>query len=771
MASNNTKDLSVRIINQLLFINQKKYLMKKLVCLFLSLLFSAFTFNAFNQTTTNEFNLGFEKTRFGKQLPNNWYQWDQDYILKIDTVIKHSGKNSILIESPAERKRNTLGCIAYSIPAIYSGKEIEVKAYMKLENVTDGIIGLILRIDGESKLLEYDNMKSKGVKGTSDWTQYSVKLKYPDKAKNIIIGALLSGNGKLWVDDFEVLIDGKDISEAKLKKESRYKAPNDKEFDKGSNITAINLDETKIDNLYVLGKVWGFLKYYHPAIAKGDYNWDYELFRIMPKIIDAKDKNERNNILSAWVDNLGKIDKIKVIDDFGKDVKFAPDLAWINNSILGDKLTAQLIRVKNAKRKNENYYVDLYKGIRNAGFENEETYMSMKYPDAGFRLLSLYRYWNIINYYFPYKNLIEENWNDVLKEYIPKFINASNELEYLLTTQSLIARIHDTHANIWSYHETLNKYKGVNYAPVEVTFVENKAVVTDYYDKVLSEKSGLKKGDVIVSINGKSVEDIIKDKLPLTPASNYPTQLRDIASGLLRTNDSVLNITYKRNNISKTIPIECYSNDKVNIYSKYYKKDTCFKLITPDIAYFYPGSIKSKYLEQIYTEISKTKGLIIDFRSYPSDNFLFSLGKFLLPHNIDFVKFTSGSILSPGLFKITMTESIGEKNKYYYKGKVIILVNETTQSSAEFHTMAFRIAPQAKVIGSTTAGADGNVSQIFLPGGIKTMMSGIGVYYPDGKETQRIGIVPDIDIKPTIKGITEGKDEVLDKAIELINGK
>jgi len=82
--------------------------------------------------------------------------------------------------------------------------------------------------------------------------------------------------------------------------------------------------------------------------------------------------------------------------------------------------------------------------------------------------------------------------------------------------------------------------------------------------------------------------------------------------------------------------------------------------------------------------------------------------------------------------------------------------------------MALRVAPEAVVIGSQTAGADGNVSRINLPGGIKTMISGIGVYYPDGTETQRIGIVPDIEIKPTIAGFREGTDELLEKAIEVI---
>ena len=56
-----------------------------------------------------------------------------------------------------------------------------------------------------------------------------------------------------------------------------------------------------------------------------------------------------------------------------------------------------------------------------------------------------------------------------------------------------------------------------------------------------------------------------------------------------------------------------------------------------------------------------------------------------------------------------------------------------------------------------------------MPGNIFTYISGIGVLTPDGSETQRIGIVPDIKIEPTIKGIRAGKDEVLEKAIELIN--
>jgi len=101
---------------------------------------------------------------------------------------------------------------------------------------------------------------------------------------------------------------------------------------------------------------------------------------------------------------------------------------------------------------------------------------------------------------------------------------------------------------------------------------------------------------------------------------------------------------------------------------------------------------------------------------------------------------------------------------------VVILVDETSLSQAEYTAMAFRSAPGAVVVGSTTAGADGNVSPIPLPGGFQTMVSGIGVFYPDKRPTQRVGIVPDIAVTPTIAGIRAGRDEVLEAAIRQIVG-
>ena len=102
--------------------------------------------------------------------------------------------------------------------------------------------------------------------------------------------------------------------------------------------------------------------------------------------------------------------------------------------------------------------------------------------------------------------------------------------------------------------------------------------------------------------------------------------------------------------------------------------------------------------------------------------------------------------------------------------KIVILADETSISQAEYTSMAFRAAHGAIVVVSQTAAADGNVSPFALPGGLRSMISGIGVFYPDKRPTQRIGIVPNVEVKPTIAGIREGRDEVPEEALRKILG-
>ena len=185
------------------------------------------------------------------------------------------------------------------------------------------------------------------------------------------------------------------------------------------------------------------------------------------------------------------------------------------------------------------------------------------------------------------------------------------------------------------------------------------------------------------------------------------------------------------------------------------KTGDTFQRLSPEVAYLKLSSVKGADVARYIDSANGTRGLIIDIRNYPSEFVVFTLGQLLVPEKTDFVRFTTGDLSNPGAFHWTPPLSLSPAMPHY-SGKVVILVDEVSQSQAEYTTMALRVAPGATVIGSTTAGADGNVSAIPLPGGLNSMISGIGIFYPDKRPTQRVGIVPDIEVKPTIAGIRDG---------------
>ena len=161
-----------------------------------------------------------------------------------------------------------------------------------------------------------------------------------------------------------------------------------------------------------MGKVWGFLKYFHPQVVVGKYNWDFELFRVMPGIAAAKSKKERNSLLNEWIDKYGKITETEeyVIGDSAQYHRFA-QLGWLEDpNVFDKKLSEKLVRIKNAKRNSVlNYYLPILTGKEEVEFARDKPYPSIDWEDQGYRILTVYRLWNAIEHGYPYANLYE-NW-------------------------------------------------------------------------------------------------------------------------------------------------------------------------------------------------------------------------------------------------------------------------------------------------------------------------------------------------------------------------
>ena len=103
-----------------------------------------------------------------------------------------------------------------------------------------------------------------------------------------------------------------------------------------------------------------------------------------------------------------------------------------------------------------------------------------------------------------------------------------------------------------------------------------------------------------------------------------------------------------------------------------------------------------------------------------------------------------------------------------YTGKVVVLIDEHTQSAAETMVLILKQCENAIIIGDNSIGTDGNVNSIILPGNVVMTFTGIGYEYPDGLQLQRVGIIPDIKVLNSIEALKRGEDDLINKAIELI---
>jgi len=522
-------------------------------------------------------------------------------------------------------------------------------------------------------------------------------------------------------------------------------------------------------NLDILCRVWGFIKYFHPKVAEGEVNADKALFAILPSVLNAPGKNELQDTLFSWVEHLGDIPSNEMEMKM-PNVFIEPQMGWLKkDSLISGKFRLQLLHVLKNRHRGEGYYIKK-KRIGNPDFSNELKYEKITGEDGGMRILTLFRYWNMIEYFFPSKYLTADNWDEVLIKFIPQFAISVTDSAYRNTCCKLVASIHDSHAAGVRYNADFCDYAGRYSLPWAVAEVEGSMTVLYHFSDAFKNNPLLQPGDRILAINGVDVKKMIDSIKPYIQASNNSSLVNSAMNKLCTGNlpNNKLTIARANNIIELNVPSHVFDRSNVEAPKRITSIYPMYQTLGDDIGYINLEKIKAASLPEIFKQFEQTKGLIIDIRNYPSQFVPFALGKCLKPLPSPFVRFTMIDLDMPGRFLMLEPLENGEVNPSYYKGKIVILVNAESISQSEYTAMALRSAPNAVIMGSQTSGADGDVSGFFLPGGLFTLISGLGVYYPDKRVTQGIGIVPDIEVKPTIKGISAGKDELLETAMKYI---
>jgi hypothetical protein len=698
--------------------------------------------------------LGFEDQTSSDLI--GWYPGPPGTISADDSV-SHTGRWSVRLQRDA-KSGSTYSVITRTLPVDFQGGIVELRGYLQLKDVSE-YAGLWLRQDANGHVLSLENMQSQQVKGTHDWAQYRVRLPLDRHAQQLFFGVLVSGTGTLWADDLELLVDGKPIAEAPPMA-IMPGLPTDHEFDSGSRITLNSLSPIQVSNLVTLARVWGLLKYHHPAVTSGQRHWDYDLLRVLPAILAASDRTRANNAILAWVNKLGPIPPCSpCVPAPSGDLIIKPMLDWIHDSVvLGVPLSERLDSIY-TNRTGKQFYVSTLPGVGNPSFNHELPYPQITFPDSGFQLLALFRWWNILQYWAPDRDVASQSWPVVLADFIPKLALAKDKTAYELAFLELISKANDTHANLWS-SLAARPPVGECALPFTLRFVGDKPIVYK-----VDSGDAFQPGDILNSLDGTTVESLVDKWRVYYADSNDAARQRDLAANLTRGVCGPVSVKITRSGH----PVQSTATriQLKRVVATHDQPGETFRLLSPDVAYIKLSTIKAADLPEYFDKAKNTKGLIVDIRNYPSEFMPFAMGAYLATKPTPFVAFTFPELANPGAFHFGDGPKI-QPGPVHYAGSVAILVDETSQSQAEYTAMALRAMPNSFVVGSTTAGADGNVSYISLPGQLSTMISGIGVFYPDHRPTQRVGIVPDVIARPTIEGIATGRDEVLETAIHVI---
>lgn len=529
-----------------------------------------------------------------------------------------------------------------------------------------------------------------------------------------------------------------------------------------------NNNLTENQKLATTCKVWGFLKYYHPNVADGSKNWDEQLFIILPLVEKAQTKEEFSLVLENWIASQGEVKGYKTSKPDLKVDYFTKNLnpKWIYDSkVFSKTLSDKLKFIEENRYQGKQYYVqyDLNSGSL-LSFNNEVKYPTFKWTDKNLRLLTLFRYWNYVEYFFPYKYQMDQKWDLTLEEMMPRFNSCESEIDFHLAFKELTVKLNDSHTTFGT--GKMYEYFGDKWMSVMIKIIDKKAVVTSFQNDSLAKIDDFRIGDVITKIDGKTIAQFIKENKKYAQGSNESAILNNFYWAIVMGKSNAAEIEFIRggNRSIKTIKRYKYQDLKIQFPEK-----EKWNVLADNIGYVNMGDLTEADVPLMMEQLKNTKAIIFDIRNYPQGT-NYAIAEYLNPEPKEFVKFLNPDLSFPGRYIWREgIEKCGKTNPDYYKGKVVLLVNEKSISHSEYTAMCLQVAPDATIIGNQTAGADGANARFEIIKGFQTSFTCYGVFYPNKKETQRIGIVPDIEVKQTIKGIQEGKDEVLDEAIRFIN--
>lgn len=592
----------------------------------------------------------------------------------------------------------------------YLGKEIKYTGFVKVKEGSTGTGHLWLRVDNKDKSMGFfDNMSNNPIK-SKDWKQYEITGTVDSIAKQIVFGCFLVGKGTLYFDKAQFFY---------------------KENDEWVEIPLSNNDFETDE----ITEKWS----YEGWVKRGE---GYEI-GLTRSIVHEGNKSA---VIAYMQEKTSSTPSKKLFEHHPKPKELIEE--EIGNGIYC-QIPIVLYTDKDGTypSANDKVLTNLEKSLSKIVTTDNNLYL---------RLGNIICIYNVFKHFYPYFDITDVNWEQELETTSRLAYKDTAPYDYLITLKKFTAKLKDGH--IW-----VNKSpdKNVYLPPIEWEWIENKLIIT----MVFNDGTELKVGDIITKIDGIDAKDYFNEiNSRISAATNGWLNYRARTESMLGEKDSEMKLTTSSN----TYTIKRYLTGQ-----EYYNKEpktASYKILDDSIVYLNMDLIEMDTINQLLPQLEKSSAIICDLRGYPNGNHDF-ISYLLKSDDTSMAWMQIPQIIYPNQKNINSYEKEGwglkAKKPYLGDKKIVFIVDGSAISYAESYMGFIEGYKLATIVGQPTAGTNGDVNPFRLHGGYNISWTGLKVFKHDGSQHHGIGILPDVYVNKTIEGIKSGKDEFLEKAIEV----
>ncbi|MEJ7558621.1 MAG: S41 family peptidase [Pedobacter sp.] len=397
------------------------------------------------------------------------------------------------------------------------------------------------------------------------------------------------------------------------------------------------------------------------------------------------------------------------------------------------------------------------------------------------RVYGLSQIWSETKYNFVYYDQLKIDWDSLYQATIPKVRIARTTLAYYDELRHFAAQLNDGHTGVW-YPMSFYKDEAA-YAPLTTSLIEDKVFITAVLNDTLTQK-GVKKGMEILKIDG----------LPVTSyAEKFVSPFEGTST--LQGHNMMVYSTYLLNGpinqlLNLTLKDQKGKIKEFQISRKLTKKEipaVQFALTTDQIGLLTINGFNAdfkKAFDSIYPNLIKAKSLIIDLRNNGGGDG--SQGYYLLKHltkqpfSDPISSFRQYNVAmrvwgvdakTDTYFSMTPGTNKPFADRVIFEKPIVVLIGKQTYSAAEDFAILFDYIKRGPLIGQLSGGSTGRPFFTELPGGGTFRVCIKKDTYPDGKLFVGVGIHPTIVVPENSASFIKGKDQVMDKAFDVLQGR